>query len=109
MRCSLSCASGPAATRCGVSTPRSASAPTGPIGSATRSSEREAGPAADSFLREGERSDLIHVMLSSDVARRARGGRAFLSDGIGSAATIEILHSAVEAFRRREVNYRDIL
>jgi PAS domain S-box-containing protein len=32
-----------------------------------------------------------------------------LSNSIGGAATIEILHSAVEAFRRREVNYRDIL
>jgi PAS domain S-box-containing protein len=32
-----------------------------------------------------------------------------LADGAAGTATIEILHTAVEAFRRREVNYRDIL
>jgi PAS domain S-box-containing protein len=32
-----------------------------------------------------------------------------LNESGAGAATIEILHSAVDAFRRREVNYRDIL
>jgi PAS domain S-box-containing protein len=32
-----------------------------------------------------------------------------VSESAAGAATIEILHKAVEAFRRREVNYRDIL
>jgi PAS domain S-box-containing protein len=63
-------------------------------------------------LRAVRRADWLFAPGGAKVC-----GRGLVFFGVGSLAskvpvtggTVEILHSAVEAFRRREVNYRDIL